>query len=336
MARAILVSMLMLALPAQALAEPVEFNLVTKVLTTQKERPAFLVSANEPIDDFELVLTRDDGKVFEHRTGKMKARTQRSFPLVVVPGRATHFKAAVALVMGDQRSPTELEFDAEVVEPARIEYLRADLAARTIELKSSRPTSKVEVEVISDEGQLLGRTEVAFDDAPPGTPLPIKWEQREGTVLKLAFKVHEPGFFYGLELFPWRVDVPHEEVTFATNGSTIEKAEQPKLDKSFELIAQTVKRSGRWAELKLYVAGHTDTVGSPAANRALSLERARSISAYFRRKGLRVPILVEGFGEEALKVATPDETDEPQNRRVDYVIAVEPPQIGQGHWKPLR
>ena len=37
--------------------------------------------------------------------------------------------------------------------------------------------------------------------------------------------------------------------------------------------------------------------------------------------------MYEGFGEEALKVATADQTDEPRNRRADYVLgaATAPP-----------
>jgi outer membrane protein OmpA-like peptidoglycan-associated protein len=79
------------------------------------------------------------------------------------------------------------------------------------------------------------------------------------------------------------------------------------------------------AEIKLYVAGHTDTVGNNASNRTLSLNRARSIGQYFRKRGVRVPVLYEGFGEEALAVATKDEQEEPKNRRAEYIIAIDDP-----------
>ncbi|HEV7555274.1 MAG TPA: OmpA family protein, partial [Kofleriaceae bacterium] len=73
-------------------------------------------------------------------------------------------------------------------------------------------------------------------------------------------------------------------------------------------------------KMQLYVAGHTDTVGSSASNRKLSLARARAIATYFRGKGLVMPIAFAGFGEDVLAVKTPDETDEHANRRVDYVL----------------
>ena len=40
-----------------------------------------------------------------------------------------------------------------------------------------------------------------------------------------------------------------------------------------------------------------------------------------------------GFGEDQPAVATPDETDEPANRRADYVLKVEPPSAGA--WSKL-
>jgi hypothetical protein len=39
------------------------------------------------------------------------------------------------------------------------------------------------------------------------------------------------------------------------------------------------------------------------------------------------PIAFEGFGETALKRLTADEVDEQANRRVDYILSVEPPTI---------
>jgi outer membrane protein OmpA-like peptidoglycan-associated protein len=105
------------------------------------------------------------------------------------------------------------------------------------------------------------------------------------------------------------------------------------------LISDAVQKFGRLADIKLYVAGHTDTVGAKDYNRGLSLNRARSICAYFRREGLRIPIFYEGFGEEALLVGTPDETDEPRNRRAEYIIAIDKPSVAhapyEANWKKL-
>ncbi len=335
--RAVVTMLAVLSLPALARAEAVDFNLVGKVLAGSRDKPVITISANEQTDGVEVVLTRDDGKVFKHKTGPLRPGATKSFPIPVTPGQERRFKGSMKVTVDGQAQSANFEFASEVVTPATITYDQVDLAAHTLVLKSTRETTKVELEVTSDEGQTLGQTEVTFDDAAAGAPLPVSWNQADGTVLKIAIKVHDPdGFYYGLELYPWRIDIPHEEVNFATNSFALDKSEEPKLDSSFEQISDAVARYGRWAEIKLYIAGHTDTVGDPRSNRTLSIKRARSISQHFRKKGLRVPIFYEGFGEEALKVATPDETDESRNRRADYVIAVEPPSIhGSASWKRL-
>ena len=93
--------------------------------------------------------------------------------------------------------------------------------------------------------------------------------------------------------------------------------------------------------VKLFIAGHTDTVAGAKYNLNLSRERARAIAGWFKRRGLSIPIYAEGFGEYAPLVKTPDETEEPRNRRVDYILAVDIPAIKvrrgyQGKWHQVQ
>ena len=71
--------------------------------------------------------------------------------------------------------------------------------------------------------------------------------------------------------------------------------------------------------------GHTDSVGDPASNRKLSFNRAKAIAGYFRARGLSLPIYYVGMGEDAPAVDAPDETDEPRNRRAQYIVSVDAP-----------
>ena len=52
---------------------------------------------------------------------------------------------------------------------------------------------------------------------------------------------------------------------------------------------------------------------------------------------MRIPVAFQGFGETALRVQTPDETDEVKNRRADYILADDaPPTRGGGiGWKRI-
>jgi outer membrane protein OmpA-like peptidoglycan-associated protein len=76
-------------------------------------------------------------------------------------------------------------------------------------------------------------------------------------------------------------------------------------------------------------------VGAAKYNLGLSLKRAQSIAGCFRKNGLRIPIAFEGYGEQALRIATPDNTDEPRNRRVDYILSVEDSVLGAKDFRPV-
>jgi len=69
------------------------------------------------------------------------------------------------------------------------------------------------------------------------------------------------------------------------------------------------------------IIGHTDTVGDDKINARLSLQRAESVAALFTES---VPdadrMTVDSHGEKNLLVQTPDNTDEPKNRRVEVTI----------------
>ena len=106
--------------------------------------------------------------------------------------------------------------------------------------------------------------------------------------------------------------IPHKEVTFANDSAAIAPAEVPKLEASLTKIVEAVAKYQAVGPIKLFVVGHTDTVGTAKYNLALSLKRAQSIAAWFRTGAPDLPIAYEGFGEQALRVPTPDNTSEPR------------------------
>jgi len=247
---------------------------------------------------------------------------------------AAVFVAGAALAQ-PVRAPFHVSYDAE----------HLDLDHHVLQFKMSRPAGNAELAVIGEDGSDIGSGAATYHGAPPNTWLSLAWDQPgAGRVLMLKLRVvAADGKVTNVELTPWSVAIDHEDVNFATNSAAIEPGEEAKLDASLARIAEVVTRSEKVVTMRLYVAGHTDTVGPSAKNNALSLDRARAIAAYFRRKGLRLPIAFAGFGEQVLKVKTPDETDERRNRRADYVIAPQsapPPFAGQylkarATWKQL-
>jgi outer membrane protein OmpA-like peptidoglycan-associated protein len=90
---------------------------------------------------------------------------------------------------------------------------------------------------------------------------------------------------------------------------------------------QTLDQLGRaltsadLAAFRFRIEGHTDTVGSAGANKALSQRRADAVAAYLEQNFGVVPARLEtaGLGQEGLAVPTPPQTANAQNRRVKVV-----------------
>ena len=85
----------------------------------------------------------------------------------------------------------------------------------------------------------------------------------------------------------------------------------------------------RW-QRRLYVAGHTDTVGGDPDNLTLSKGRARAIAQYFHSHGFKMPTFFAGCGKRLLRVKTADNVDDARNRRADYTLALEAPPLPAG------
>lgn len=316
-----------------AWADAVEFTLRSKVLASDGARPHIALRINERLESLALILERDDGQKFEHRYARVEAGGATRIDLPLVQGRAQHFKARFEIGIGGEIRHHETEFDAEiVVQPTfivRAEDVNVDGGFLT--LKSSRAISRIDVEVFDEAGRRVAQKTQRFGLVPAGSQADVLWGPTEGRVFKIALRIHDTDdFHFGLELFPWRFDIPHEEVHFASGSAEIVHAERPKLDASIKTLHEVLRKMGRAADLKLYIAGATDTVGSAESNLKLSAARARAIGRYFRARGVRIPIFTAGLGENGLKVATADEVDEIQNRRADYIVTVDPPVFSPG------
>ncbi len=105
-----------------------------------------------------------------------------------------------------------------------------------------------------------------------------------------------------------------DNLQFETGKSTISPSSFGSLD-TLALILNKKK------EFRLYVSGHTDNVGNPAANQTLSLNRAKAVKTYITAKGVDAArILTEGFGSK--RAIAPNTTPEgkQRNRRVELKI----------------
>jgi OOP family OmpA-OmpF porin len=85
-------------------------------------------------------------------------------------------------------------------------------------------------------------------------------------------------------------------------------------------VAEIVKMLKAAPELKVAIEGHTDNVGQPAANKALSEARARSVMAAVVAGGVDAKRLsAAGFGQERPVADNRGEEGRAKNRRVELV-----------------
>lgn len=321
-----LVSLLAL-LPAFAFADAVSVSLTNKAMKGQGT-PAVHVEILEPIAGFRLTLSRDGGKPQEWKGGG-KPGTTRTLPLSQPDGVAKWAGELVINLPNGTTGSMPMEFETELVGPLSLSIDKEkdfDLDGRKLRFTLNQPVAKVHLKVQVESGAFIVDDDIAFNGEAAGTKLEVTWPESKAKVLRVDLRAFaKSGVYNGVELTPWRLDIPHEEVNFASGKWDVLPDEASKLDASLKQVQDAASKVGQYVPLKLFIAGHTDTVGANASNRALSLNRAKAIGAYFRKKGVRIPIYFEGFGEEALLVSTPDETDEAKNRRAEYILAIDDP-----------
>ena len=223
--------------------------------------------------------------------------------------------------------------------PLRISVNKSDvdLANRTLYFKINRPADSAELKVYSIEGKLLAERTEVYKGTKAGQRLSISWPVLLGDDaenFRLELKVTDVNeFWIGWEVVKFYMEIPHEEVEFETAKWDIRPSEEYKLQEPLKILLDSIKKHGKSLDCRLYIGGYTDTVGSLADNRELSLKRARAIADYFSSHGVSIPLYVRGFGEEMLTVKTEDNVAEQKNRRAMYILSTFPPQMsGPGSW----
>lgn len=107
-------------------------------------------------------------------------------------------------------------------------------------------------------------------------------------------------------------------VTFDTGKATIRPESLERLGVVVEFM--THKKSAR-----IEISGHTDNVGNPKANKALSAKRAQACRTYLISRSIEgARIIALGYGDE--RPVGPNDTDEgrQKNRRIE-VVELQPP-----------
>lgn len=297
-----------------------------------QQLPAVLIRPAQDLRKLTISLERADGEKQTLRSGPVAAGQQQALAVRQPVGSFRYRADFEADWGGGDVSTFAMTFD--MTRAGKLELLiepkDVDLDARTMTFRISNPATRATLTLVGAGGKVMAEVDKSFHRPRPNTPLTLTWQPPNGELLYMDLKVYDlAGFWKGVRLTPFSVHIPHDDVVFDTDRWDIKAREEPKLEATLAKIEKALEEHGQLLQLKLFVAGYTDTVGSKQHNQRLSTNRARSIATWFRRKGLRIPIYYQGFGEEVLKVDTPDETDEARNRRALYLLASQRPPQGR-------
>jgi outer membrane protein OmpA-like peptidoglycan-associated protein len=329
--------------PMLATAQSQDVEIQMRERVPEGQSPGLRVVARKEIEKIAIALKRSDGVAIE-LSGRVAAGDIREFTWTQPPGTTRRYQGdAFVQFGGGAASRFELDFTVTMVGALRVWVGPGgfSLARRLVRLSASRPLTKAEIEVQDPAGKILGRVERAIPGPDSEGRYVAGWDQEPGEVRRVLVKGFDAdGFWAGVEIVPFALFIPHDEVVFAFGKAKIRPEERPKLDATLALIRDAIAKNADVKDLRLYIAGYTDTVGGRRYNLRLSSRRAASIGRYFHRQGLGLPIFTQGFGEDVLAVQTEDNTPEEKNRRALYLLTNHTPPLSKpfprGEWKALR
>lgn len=308
------------------------------------EKPTLIVTFDEKLYRAAITVTAEGGFKKDWAVPSVVPGKDLRYTWSAPKGGEVMYEVAVEMVRKDGSSEVlEDLFFCSSAPPitASIPPNSVDLETRTFDLVTNHKPSSVVIEVLSDTMEVLGSGTVATADAVDGKATRVTWPQdKAGNVLRVSVTAHDAfGYYSEVEIIPWSLTIPHEDVIFESGKHDLLAEEAPKADVAWSRIADAVKKYGELVKVTLYVGGYTDTVGDGGSNQALSERRARTLAQYFKSKGHSIDIYYQGFGESVLSKQTADGVDEAANRRALYVLTAGPAprskETPRASWKKL-
>jgi outer membrane protein OmpA-like peptidoglycan-associated protein len=331
--------------PRLVLASPVDLRIDARAEPGQK--PKLTLVINQDLRSATVELS-GGGNTMKRTQGPQARGGTLVFELPQTRPGVVNWKGTVKVTFEDDSAGSmPLSFQTEVLDAQfKFGFGRDDLDLEndTLKLTSERATAKVDIEVYTDEDELLVSSSQSYDPPiPAGQSVPVSWiPKKKADVLRIHLVVHdERGAYRSSDSFPYSITIPHEDVVFDTGKSVLRPDQAPKLEAAVPEIERATKRFGpamraAGATVRLFVGGHTDTVGPAGGNQALSAARATAIAKWFAGRGVPVAVYARGFGESMLKVETPDNTDNEANRRVEYDVGVNGPTGSLSGWTRIK
>jgi outer membrane protein OmpA-like peptidoglycan-associated protein len=314
-------------IPAHAQHLPVEIS-VRDTVNLPQESPRLTLKTQEPIRNLKITVSEHGNLVASKSYPQLGRDAVQYLTWPAGPG-LYDYRIDVSGKTAAGQASASLQANVRVMRPLEIflERERVDLNTRRIHFRINNPPGHVEIIIYNIAGRPIYEADIDLRVQSENSEIVLSWPQLDESIARIELRVFDISeSWVGIELLPYRVEIPHVDVVFETNKWNILPSEKVKLDDAYQRLIQAIKEHGADIKACVYILGHTDTVGSVQHNMVLSGNRANAIATYFRNKrGITLPILACGFGELMLAVKTADEVDEQRNRRAQYILAAEEP-----------
>ncbi|TDP75195.1 OmpA family protein [Bradymonas sediminis] len=317
-----------------------EYRLEKKVQVSEG-MPALVLRATGQIKSGTVTFKSSTAKSFTKKIGAMKSGETKTITMKQSPG--THKFEIKIKATGADGEVLDDAFEVETTSVAplklSVDPKKANLGEGKIQVGTNRPLDHIKIEIFDSKNQLLheGTRQLGGQKGE----FEVNWPTH-ADVTGVRLTAHDvDGFWQSVLLEPFWVEIPHKEIIFEFGKASWTAEEEPKLEATLATIRDAMEKyKDKGLQMQLYIAGYTDTVGSKSDNLRLSTARAKAIATWFRKKGLKIPLYYQGFGESVLAVKTEDETKEERNRRVIYVLGNSRPPTSEtlpkSNWKAVR
>ena len=293
------------------------------------ENPAILITPNRAVQSLFISIEAGSKKIETTKTNLAEGKQIRvEWPRDTKVTHADVFLRASFSDGSVSESSVPIDYTFKGSLSVDLSRASADLASKTVTVNVSASVTSADIIAYGAHKAELDRSTVPLSGGPGQLSVPFVGDPGEVVLLDVTLK--NENAYAGFTYSPWFLDIPHEDVLFASDSATITADQVYKLQATLEQLNDVVDKYGSVVPVKLYIAGCTDTVGDAGHNSELSFRRADAIARWLRSSGFNYPTYTYGFGESLLAVQTGDGEDNASNRRALYMVGANPPPAGSG------
>ena len=328
----ILISTVSMTAASASAQEPMRYEVMQRHLASQPAQMRII--AKESLKNIDVVIHNCADKPVRQHIASMKTGDIQTISWSQAAGKYQCNVQIVGYTGLETKWTVNTTHEFISAEPMTLNVNLRELSPEVndVTLHASKPFTQTQIKVTAEDGSLIDSVE---KNVGMQKDYKLEWTPNGKPPALLEIRIDDgSGAWATNTIFYFKV--PHTDIVFDTNKSDVRKDQDVHLQETLDKMLEILSKHQRVA-VDLYITGHTDTVGSAAANQKLSLNRAKSIASWFRKHGLNIPMYYRGAGERGLAVETPDNTENEKNRRAEYILSNRPPveSVSLGEWHKL-